>query len=404
MATASLVPISQTDASSNITSGSFTDIDNTIAAPSGTPIVCNNNAWTNQSDNTQNGEILFGLTNAPGDFSSFNSIRVQIRARVPAAGEGDTSTWRMEIEGTNAPTATLEWTDTEDGDGYVNKEFTNSVVAPSAADIDGWVVHIYQWLYNQDMGPDGLQWEIDEIELILDYDAAIIHTASGDGPVPTIEAAGTAQIIKDASGTPSIPPVEASGTATVHRAASGAATIAAIIAAGTVTIINIASDGAPNLAAIQAAGTAKIIKTANGSPAITAIEAAGTANVSGATGHTASGDGPVPTIQAAGTALIRNLASGATVIASIEASGSAVVVNIASGNGILSSVVAAGTAKTVKVASGTPNTPAITASGTAVAGGVTIIDDTDLDGRLLAIDIDARHYGNLNLTGRVIRN
>jgi len=172
MTLASLVPTSETDASSNITSGSFTDIDNTIAAPSATPIVCNNNSWTNQSNNTQNGEILFGLTDAPGDFDSFTSIRVQIRARVPATGEGDTSTWRMEIEGTNAPTTTLEWDDTEDGDGYVNKEFTNSTVTPSAADIDGWVVHIYQWLYNQDMGPDGLEWQIDEIELILDYTVA----------------------------------------------------------------------------------------------------------------------------------------------------------------------------------------------------------------------------------------
>lgn len=169
MTLASLVPISETDADSNITSGSFADIDKTIVGADGVAVVCNNNQWTNQVDNTQGGEILFGLTNAPGDFSSFTSIRVQIRARIPATAEGDTSTWRMEIEGTNAPTSTLQWTDTEDGDGYVNKEFTDSGISPSAADIDGWVGHIYQFLYNQDMGPDGLQWEIDEIELILDY-------------------------------------------------------------------------------------------------------------------------------------------------------------------------------------------------------------------------------------------
>lgn len=172
MATASLVPISETDASNNISSGSFTDIDNTIAAPSAVPLVCNNNNWTDQVDNTQGGEILFGLTDAPGDFSSFNSIRVQIRARIPATAEGDTTTLRFEVEGTNAPTSTLEWTDTEDGDGYVDKEFTDSGISPSAADIDGWTVHIYQFLYNQDMGPDGLQWEIDEVELILDYVAS----------------------------------------------------------------------------------------------------------------------------------------------------------------------------------------------------------------------------------------
>lgn len=178
MTLASLVPVSETDASLNITSGSFTDIDNTIAVPSAVPIVCNNNQWTNQSDNTQNGEILFGLTDAPGDFSSFTSIRCQIRARVTGGGAGDTMTWRFEIEGTNAPTTTLFWDEADDGVGYENKEFTDSAVTPSAADIDGWTVHVYQFLYSQDMGPDGLQWEIDEVELILDYVAGAV---SGHG-------------------------------------------------------------------------------------------------------------------------------------------------------------------------------------------------------------------------------
>lgn len=172
MATASLVPISETDADSNIQSGSFTDIDNTIAAPSAVAVIGSVNQWTNQVDSTQGGEILFGITNAPGDFGSFNSIRCQIRARVTGGGAGDLMTWRFEVEGTNAPTTTLEWDEADDGVGYENKEFTDSVIAPSAADINGWVVHVYQFLYSQDKGPDGLQWEIDEIELILDYDAS----------------------------------------------------------------------------------------------------------------------------------------------------------------------------------------------------------------------------------------
>ena len=169
MALASLVPISETDASTNINTGSFTDIDNTIAAPSAVALIPVSNRWTDQVDSIQGGEILLGLTNAPGDFSSFTSIRCQIRARVTGGGAGDLMTWRFEVEGTNAPTSTLEWDEADDGVGYENKEFTDSVVTPSAADIDGWVVHIYQWAYNQDKGPDGLTWEIDEIELILDY-------------------------------------------------------------------------------------------------------------------------------------------------------------------------------------------------------------------------------------------
>ena len=199
MATASLVPVSETDASGNITSGSFTDIDNTIVGASGTPIVCNNNNWTNQSDNTQDGEILFGLTNAPGDFDRFISIRVQIRAQVDLGGGfggGDTATWRMEIEGTNAPTATLEWIETEEPNNYVNKEFTDSGITPSAADIDGWVVHIYQWLYNQDMGPDGYEWKIDEIELILDYNISADTTLTAD-PAPLTFTGGAASLDVD---------------------------------------------------------------------------------------------------------------------------------------------------------------------------------------------------------------
>ena len=83
VATASLVPVSETDASSNIQSGAFTDIDNTIAgADDGALLIGNNNQWTNQSDNTQNGEIIFGLTDAPGDFGTFNSIIFTVRAQV----------------------------------------------------------------------------------------------------------------------------------------------------------------------------------------------------------------------------------------------------------------------------------------------------------------------------------
>jgi len=175
MPTASLVPVSETDADSNIQSGAFTDIDNTIAsADDGALLIGNNNRWTNQSDNTQNGNIVFGLTNTPGDYFSFNSIKLEVRARVTGGGAGDTMTFRATIEGTNAPTDTdANWDETDDGGGFSNRSFTNSAVTPSQADIDAWTVDIYQFLYNQDMGPDGLQWEISEIECILDYNTAV---------------------------------------------------------------------------------------------------------------------------------------------------------------------------------------------------------------------------------------
>ena len=72
MATASLVPVSEIDTDVNIQSGSFTDIDNTIAAPSAVAVIGNDNRWTNQSDNTQNGEIVFGMTDA-GSFGTLSA-------------------------------------------------------------------------------------------------------------------------------------------------------------------------------------------------------------------------------------------------------------------------------------------------------------------------------------------
>lgn len=180
MATASLVPVSETDVDSNIQSGAFTDIDNTIAAAQdGALLIGNNNNWTNQLDNTQNGEIVFGLTNAPGDFGTFNSIIFTVRAQVTGGVNGDTMTWRGAINGTNAPAAVVAWDDTDDGGGFSNRSIpTDSGISPSAADIDGWTFNIYQFLYNQDMGPDGVQWEISEIECILDYDVSV---AAGHG-------------------------------------------------------------------------------------------------------------------------------------------------------------------------------------------------------------------------------
>jgi len=176
MATTTLFPTSETDVSGNIQSGSFTDIANGVDTPSGTPLIGNNNSWINQVDNTQGGEIVFGLTDAPGDFDSFTSIQLRVRALVSGGIDGgDTMEWRVEIEGTNAPTdaTSASWSETDDGAGYTTLGFTDSAVTPSAADITGWTVHIYQWLYNQDMGPDGGQWEIDEIELVLIYDVAV---------------------------------------------------------------------------------------------------------------------------------------------------------------------------------------------------------------------------------------
>jgi len=173
MATATLLPVSLTDASANVSSGGFTDVDNTIAIPSGVAVISVSDQFVSQSNGTANGAYTFGITDAPGDFDTFTSIRCQVRARITGTDDDDTFTYIVDISGTNAPTDTHSWTDIDIGAGYATEDWTNSSVTPSAANIDGWVVRVYQDQYSKTKGPDGFQIEIDEIELTLTYSPSV---------------------------------------------------------------------------------------------------------------------------------------------------------------------------------------------------------------------------------------
>ena len=185
MPTTSLVPTSTTDADSNINTGDHTDIDETIASADGAVVDSVTNQWTNQVDNTTGGFFEFGITDAPGDFVSFNSIKLEVRAEFTASNGSDTGTYRFDISGTNAPTDVLEWDETDDDAGMLNRSFTSSAVSPSAADIDGWTVRVYQWLFSQFMAPDAMQINIDAIELTLDY-----SNTAGGGDTKTLTILG----------------------------------------------------------------------------------------------------------------------------------------------------------------------------------------------------------------------
>lgn len=191
--------------------------------------------------------------------------------------------------------------------------------------------------------------------------AASGETASGDGPVPAVTAAGTAVVHRAASGSPSIAPVEGAGTTKVHRAASGDATLASVEAAGTAKVVHPGS-GNPSIAAVEASGNAKVVHPASGSPSIPVIEAAGAAKVHRA----ASGAPSIAAIEAAGTAKVVHPASGSPSIAAIEASGAASVeVNSAAGDGPVPAIEAAGSATVHRAASGSPSIAAVSASGNA---------------------------------------
>jgi len=178
MAVVTLVPTSVSDPQTNIDSGTFTDIDNTIAAADdGALVVSTNNAWTNGPGTGS--AFTFGLTDLPGDFGSINTAQFRTRAEVPATGEGDTTTYICDVSGTNAPTATASWDDTDDGAGFSNRGAGSPVSnSASESEINAWIFRVYQNAYNQDMGPDGLLLNVSEMEIIIDYDVA---AAAGHG-------------------------------------------------------------------------------------------------------------------------------------------------------------------------------------------------------------------------------
>ncbi len=229
--------------------------------------------------------------------------------------------------------------------------------------------------------------------------AATVHrAASGAAILVAVMAAGTAQVeINSAAGDGPVPPIEAAGTALVHRAASGSATLAPIEAAGTATIHRAASGGG-TLAPIEAAGTAIDILPASGGAILAPVEATGTAKVI----HGASGDGPVPTIQAAGTAKVRKVASGSSSLTAIAASGSAIRRVVASGSPSIAAVLAAGSATVRKQASGAASIPTITASGDAGGARVAIVDVVELEARVIDISLEARDHSTLKLIARQI--
>ena len=236
------------------------------------------------------------------------------------------------------------------------------------------------------------------------------ETASGDGAVPAIEAAGVAKVHRAASGSAEIgaveaagtanvggahtasgdgplPVIEAAGVAKVHRAASGGGTLGAVVAAGTATVHRAAS-GSALLAAVIAAGNATVHRAASGAASIASVEAAGSATVGAV--EVASGDGPLPAIEAAGVAKLHRAATGSAAIAAIEAAGTATVHRVASGAAFIGAIVANGLAKVVKLASGAATMAAVSASGVAVAGGATIASSVELDARILDISLDAQ--------------
>jgi hypothetical protein len=177
MASTTLVPTAITDTDANVASGAATDIDNTIASANDSALVASTaDQWTNAP-----GTVTFTMSDLPGDFGSVNTVQFRVRAQFVNPGSGDQAQYDFAVAGTNAPATTASWDETDAGAGFANRG-AGSPVSSSAseADINGWTVTWQQPAaqYVKDKGFDGLNLDISEIEIIVDYDAAAPSTGS----------------------------------------------------------------------------------------------------------------------------------------------------------------------------------------------------------------------------------
>lgn len=206
----------------------------------------------NTGDMNQTGDFQLEVEIDGGGFNPVNATSSNFRST--ASGDTEDATSTTERLGTSAETFITSVLDEVEGliatnvNGHEEQEFYFAFNVRSA-ELSGGESVEFRLLSGGSTFPHNLT---------LDATVATTgETASGDGPVPAIEAAGTAK---------------------VNHVASGAATLAAIMAAGTALVIHGAS-GTPSITPVTASGTATVHRAASGTPSITAITASGAAEI-----------------------------------------------------------------------------------------------------------------------------
>ena len=157
-----LVPTANaSDSGNHLQENDFTLIDETVASADGSI----NSSKIN--DRSAGPEVVWSsitdLSEAP---SSVNSATFRCRARTARViSGGDTCTYRMRcvVGGTNYD---LTWNEGENS-------FADKTIAVGTgfteAQYNAATVSFLQTVYNQDMGADGLEFEIDAFELEVDF-------------------------------------------------------------------------------------------------------------------------------------------------------------------------------------------------------------------------------------------
>lgn len=189
MPTVTLVPTSLADTNGNVAAGAYTDVDNTIASASGATLDSVTNLWTGGGATGGVGSAFtFGISDLPAEAVSVNTVQFRCRARVTSDGGGvdDTVEYRVDVNGTNAPTTIASWTEADADGAFANRGASSPVTSSATvADVNSWIFRAYQYSFGLEgesfPGGDGLNFEIDEIELTVDYNVA---AASGPSSGP----------------------------------------------------------------------------------------------------------------------------------------------------------------------------------------------------------------------------
>ncbi|MHC4988926.1 MAG: hypothetical protein ACYTFX_10605, partial [Planctomycetota bacterium] len=93
-----------------------------------------------------------------------------------------------DVSGTNAPSTLAEWDTTDSGGGFSNRgDSSGATSSASVSDVNGWSIRVYQSEYTAVSTADGINFEIDCIEIIVDYNTTEPSPPGGGAASSTVK-------------------------------------------------------------------------------------------------------------------------------------------------------------------------------------------------------------------------
>src|SRR5210317_1122431 len=144
MPTVTLVPSGLTDPQLNVSAGAYTSIDETIASADGLTLDSVTNEWSPAAGTGS--AFTFDMTDLPAEADTINTVQFRVRGKVTGSAELDNALYCCDVQGTNAPTNTANWSaPSEIGDGFENKGAASAVSSSATVtEVNAWTVRVYQ--------------------------------------------------------------------------------------------------------------------------------------------------------------------------------------------------------------------------------------------------------------------